>query len=251
MEIKPIRIPTNIIRTLPPVVSDDLPLPVVSGIEVPIVDIPGVVIDYPTIDAPTRETFEADLSPQQESQPEEPQDARELPPPVPEAEVVEEMIVEVAGVEVTLPPVDVIATAGATAVVATTASLVAAVVVKQGVAAAEPLIKNTVTKMMKPKKLKVKAKVVKPVLHYVLTDSGKIDIFEYSKDGTKIVDSTDSVEMYLRDKLDNDSLYDITSKVIIDDVIKDKFTKEGKQRFKKLFVPPAKIAKNLAAKFSF
>ncbi len=251
MEIKPIRIPTNIIRTLPPLVTDYLPLPVVSGIEVPIVDIPGVVIDYPTIDAPTRETFEADLSPQQESQPEEPQDARELPPPVPEAEVVEEMIVEVGGVEVTLPPVDVIATAGATAVVATTASLVAAVVVKQGVAAAEPLIKNTVAKMMKPKKLKVKAKVVKPVLHYVLTDSGKIDIFEYSKDGTKIVDSTDSVEMYLRDKLDNDSLYDITNKVIIDDVIKDKFTKEGKQRFKKLFVPPAKIAKNLAAKFSF
>lgn len=251
MEIKPIRIPTNVIRTLPPVISDDLPLPVVSGIQVPVVDMPGVVIDYPTIDAPTRESFEADLSPQQETPQDEPQEARQLPPPVPEAEVVEAMIVEVGGVEVTLPPVDVIATAGATAVVATSASLLAAVVVKQGVAAAEPVIKNTVAKMMKPKKLKIKAKVVKPVLHYVLTNSGKIDIFEYSKDGTKIVDSTDSVEMYLRDKLDNDSLYDITSKVIIDDVIKDKFTKEGKERFKKLFVPPAKIAKNLAAKFSF
>ena len=242
MEIKPIRIPTNVIRTLPPVVSNDLPLPVVSGIEVPVVDMPNVIIDYPTIDAPTRETFEADLSPQQQTPQEEPQDSRQLPPPAPPAEVVEEMIVEVGGVEVTLPPVDVIATA---------ASLVAAVVVKQGVAAAEPLIKNALAKVMKPKKLKIKAKVVKPVLHYVLTDSGKIDIFQYSKDGTKIVDSTDSVEMYLRDKLDNDSLYDITSKVIIDDVIKDKFTKEGKERFKKLFVPPAKIAKNLAAKFSF
>ena len=251
MEIKPIRIPTNVIRTLPPAVSNNLPPPVVSGIEVPVVDIPNVIIDYPVIDAPTRETFEADLSQPQQTQQEEPQDSRQLPPPAPPAEVVEEMVVEVAGVEVALPPVDVIATAGATAVVATTASLVAAVVVKQGVAAAEPLIKNALAKMMKPKKLKVKAKVVKPVLHYVLTDSGKIDIFEYSKDGTKIVDSTDSVEMYLRDKLDNDSLYDITSKVIIDDVIKDKFTKEGKERFKKLFVPPAKIAKNLAAKFSF
>ena len=247
MEIKPIRIPTNVIRTLPPAVSNDLPLPVVSGIEVPVIDMPGVVIDYPTIDAPTRETFEADLSPRQETPQDEPQESRQLPPAVPETD----MVVEVAGVEVTLPPVNVIATAGATAVVATSASLIAAVVVKQGVAAAEPMIKNAMAKMMKPKKLKVKAKVVKPVLHYVLTDSGKIDIFEYSKDGTKIVDSTDSVEMYLRDKLDNDSLYDITSKVIIDDVIKDKFTKEGKERFKKLFVPPAKIAKNLAAKFSF
>lgn len=247
MEIQPIRIPTNVVRTLPPAVSSDLPLPVVSGIEVPVIDMPDTIIDYPTIDAPTRQTFEADLTPQQQTPQEEPQEVRGLPPAVPETE----MVVEVAGVEVTLPPASVIATAGATAVVATSASLIAAVVVKQGVAAAEPMIKNTMAKMMKPKKLKIKAKVVKPVLHYVLTDSGNVDIFEYSKDGTKIVDSTNSVEMYLRDKLDNDSLYDITSKVIIDDVIKDKFTKEGKVRFKKLFVPPAKIAKSLAAKFSF
>ena len=74
MEIKPIRIPTNVIRTLPPVVSNDLPLPVVSGIEVPVVDMPGIVVDYPTIDAPTRETFEADLSQPQQTQQEEPQD---------------------------------------------------------------------------------------------------------------------------------------------------------------------------------
>ena len=241
MEIRPIRITTNVIRTLPPVVSDDLPLPVVSSIKVPVIDMPGLAIDYPTIDSPTRETFQVDLSPQQAVQQEEPQDSRELPP----------NIVSVAGVNVTLPPTDVIATAGATAVVATSASLIAAVIVKQGVAAVQPMIKNTIAKMVKSKKLKVKAKVVKPVLHYILSTSGNIDIFEYSKDGTKIIESTDSVEMYLRDKLDNDSLYDITSKVIIDEVIKDKFTKEGKVRFKRLFVPPAKIAKSLAAKFSF
>jgi len=241
MEIQPIRIPTNVIRTMPPVVSNNLPLPVVSGIEVPVIDIPSTIIDYPTIDVPTREEFEANLSAGQEVEQEGPLDARELPPNV----------VSVVGVEVTLPPVDVIATAGATAVVATTASLVAAVIVKQGVAALEPVIKNALTKLMKSNKLKIKVKTVKPVLHYVLTGSGDIDIFEYSKDGTKIVDSTDSVEMYLRDKLDKDSLYDITSKIIIDEAIKDKFTKEGKERFKKLFVPPAKIAKSLAAKFSF
>ena len=251
MEIKPIRIPTNVIRTLPPVVSDDLAPPVVSGIAVPIVDMPGVVIDYPTIDAPTRETFEADLSPQQETPQEEPQEARQLPPPAPPADVVEDLVVEVAGVEVTLPPVNVIATTGATAVIATSASLVAAVAVKQLVATAEPLIKNAFSKAAQSKKLKIKAKIVKPVLHYVLTDSGNIDIFEYSKNGTKIVDSTNAVEMYVRDKFDENSLYDIQNKVIIDEAIKDKFTKEGKERFKKLFVPPAKIAKNLAAKFSF
>jgi len=251
MEIKPIRIPTNVIRTMPPVVSDDLPLPVVSGISVPIIDMPGVVIDYPTIDAPTRETFEADLSPQQETPQEEPQEDRQLPPPAPPADVVEDLVVEVAGVEVTLPPVNVIATTGATAVIATSASLVAAVAVKQLVATAEPLIKNALSKAAQSKKLKIKAKVVKPVLHYVLTDSGNIDIFEYSKNGTKILDSTDAVEMYVRDKFDENSLYDIQNKIIIDEAIKDKFTKEGKERFKKLFVPPAKIAKNLAAKFSF
>ena len=251
MEIQPIRIPTNIIRTLPPTVTDGLSVPVVSGIEVPVIDMPDTTIDYPTIDAPTRQTFEADLSAPPQLPQEETEDSRQLPPPAPPAEVVEPNVVSVAGVEVTLPPASVIATTGATAVIATSASLVAAVAVKQLVAAAEPMIKNALAKAAQSKKLKIKAKIIKPVLHYVMTESGKIDIFEYSKNGTKIVDSTDTVEMYIRDKFDENSLYDIQNKVIIDEVIKEKFTKEGKVRFKKLFVPPAKIAKNLAAKFSF
>ena len=246
MEIKPIRIPRNQITQIAPPVTDGIPPPVVSGLEVPVLDVPDATIDYPVIDVPTRENFEGQMSPQRESEPEKPKPTRDLPPPKPPGNVV-----DIAGVEVTLPPVDVIATTGATAVIATSASLVAAVVVKQLVKAAEPVLKQALSKIAKPKKLKIKAKIVKPVLHYVMTDSGKIDIFQYSKDGTKIVDTTDSVEMYLRDQFDQNSLYDIENKVIIDDVIKDKFTKEGKERFKKLFVPPAKIAKNLAAKFSF
>ena len=39
--------------------------------------------------------------------------------------------------------------------------------------------------------------------------------------------------------------------VIIDDVILDKFTKEGQKRFKSLFAPAKKIAKKLAARLSF
>ena len=245
MEIQPIRIPRNVITDLSPPVTDGIPPPVVSGLEVPVLDVPNPVIEYPTLDVPTRENFEGQMSPQEESQEEEPTDSRVMPPPKPPG-----VVVDVAGVPVTLPPVDVIATTGATAVVATSASLAAAVMVKQLTKAADPIIKNMIEKA-KPKKFKVKAKIVKPVLHFVLTDTGTIDIFQYSKEGTKIVDSTDSVEMYLRDQFDKNSLYDIQNKVIIDDVIKDKFTKEGKERFKKLFVPPAKIAKNLAAKFSF
>ena len=36
-----------------------------------------------------------------------------------------------------------------------------------------------------------------------------------------------------------------------DDVIKDKFTKEGQERFKSLYAPPRKIAKKLSARLSF
>ena len=246
MEIKPIRIPRNQITELAPPVTQGVPPPVVSGLEVPVLDVPTPIVDYPVLDVPTRENFEGQMSPERESEPAKPEPTRELPPPKPPGTVV-----DVAGGEVTLPPGDVFATTGVTAVVATSASLVAAVVVKQLVKAAEPVLKQALAKAAQPKKLKIKAKIVKPVLHYVLTDSGKIDIFQYSKDGTKVVDSTDSVEMYLRDQLDKNSLYDIQNMVIIDDVIKDKFTKEGRERFKKLFVPPAKIAKKLAAKFSF
>ena len=40
------------------------------------------------------------------------------------------------------------------------------------------------------------------------------------------------------------------NKIIIDDVIKEKFTKEGAKRFKSLFAPAKSIAKKLSAKFS-
>ena len=239
MEIKPIRIPRSVIRDIPPPVVSDMPPPVVSGLEVPVIEVPNPVIEYPTIDVPTRESFEGQLGQPQQTPEEEPTETRDLPPPPapPTGPVV-----SVGGVDVTLPAPDVIATAGATAVVATTASLVAGLAVKRGL--------DAITKLLAKKKFKVKVKKVTPVLHYVLSESGKVDIFEYSKEGTKIKASTEQVETYLRDQIELDAFYEVTNKVIIDEGLKDKFTKEGQKRFKSLFLPPAKLAKKLSAKFS-
>jgi len=111
--------------------------------------------------------------------------------------------------------------------------------------AAEPIIKEATKK-----KFKIKIKQVKPVLHYVLAEGGHIDIFEYSAEGTRLVEQVENVEQYIRDQVEINSLYEIDNKIIIDDVISSKFTKEGQQRFKPLFAPAKKIAKKLSAKFS-
>ena len=63
-------------------------------------------------------------------------------------------------------------------------------------------------------------------------------------------DIPNDVERYIRDKVEDNALYEIDNKVIIDDVIKDRFTKEGAKRFKSLFAPAKTIAKKLSAKFS-
>jgi len=88
------------------------------------------------------------------------------------------------------------------------------------------------------------------LLHYVMAESGHIDVFEYSDTGTKLVDQVENVEQYIRDQVEINALYEIDNKIIIDDVIADKFTKEGQKRFKPLFAPAKKIAKKLSAKFS-
>ena len=236
MEIRPINIPRSVIRDIPPPVVTETPPPVVSGIEVPVIDVPFPVIEYPTIDVPTREEFEGQLQQEQEVEDEE-IETRELPP------VPTTPSVNVGGVNVDLPSADVVATAGATAVVATTASLVAGIAVRKTLEA--------LTEILKKKKFKVKIKKVKPVIHYVLGESGKADIFEYSAKGTKLLDTVDNVESYIRDEIEIDAFYEVTNKVIIDESLKDKFTKEGQKRFKSLFLPSAKLAKKLSAKFSF
>ena len=241
MEIKPIVIPRNVIRDLPPPVVQDTPPPVVSGIEVPVIEVPNPVIEYPVIDVPTQEQFEGMLTPQEPQEEEPKEDTRDLPPPPPAPTA---PVVSVGGVDVTLPAPDVIATAGTTAVVATTASLVAGIAVKKVTGA----LSEAVTKR---KKFKVKAKRVTPVLHYVLNPDKSVDILQYSSEGMKVIDSTDNVETYLRDQIEMDALYEDINKVIIDEALKEQFTKEGQKRFKTLFLSPSKLAKKLAAKISF
>jgi len=151
----------------------------------------------------------------------------------------------VNGIDINLPDPSLVATAGAVAVVTTASTMIASTALNAVKNAAEPIIKEATKK-----KFKIKIKQVKPVLHYVLAEGGHVDIFEYSATGTRLIEQIDNVEQYIRDQVEINSLYEIDNKIIIDDVIADKFTKEGQQRFKPLFAPAKKIAKKLSAKFS-
>lgn len=239
-------------------------VPVSRGLALPIFDNPDTSIKYPVINVPTQEEFNAAVKADREKEQQQQQektrglpDAKpELPPalqtlqqtpPVTKAEIpAENPSVTIAGVKVDLPDPSVVATAGSVAIVTTAATIGSTMVFNALKNAAEPLIREAAKN-----KFKIKIKQVKPVLHYVLTDSGKIDIFQYSSDGTKLVDTVDNVEQYLRDQVDINPLYEVENKIIVDDVISNKFTKEGQKRFKPLFAPAKKIAKKLAARLSF
>lgn len=240
--------------------------PIINGLEVPIINVPNTGINYPVINVPTQEEFDAAVragQPQQQSQPKE--KSRELPdttptPQLPQvaqtppSQTTSEIPINkpstqeftVFGTNINLPDPSIVATAGAVAVVTTAATVASTVVFNALKNAAEPIIKEALKN-----KFKIKIKQVKPVLHYVMAEEGHIDIFEYSSEGTKLVAQTDNVEQYIRDQVDINSLYEIENKVIIDDVMADKFTREGRERFKSLFAPPRKIAKKLSARLSF
>jgi len=243
--------------------------PVVRGLEVPVIDIPDTTIKYPVINVPTQAEFDAAVNAERQKQVQEQQEkTRGLPdatPPPQLPQVVQTPptqtstptpVVEVpadkpqptftvGGININLPDPSLVATAGAVAVVTTAATIASTTVLNALKNAAEPLIKEATKN-----KFKIKIKQVKPVLHYVLADNGHIDIFEYSSDGTRFVEQVSNVEQYIRDQVEINALYEIDNKIIIDDVIKDKFTKEGKERFKSLFAPAKKIAKKLSARLS-
>ena len=243
MEIKPISIPRNIIRQIPPPITDSVAPPVTSAIEVPVLDVPNAIIEYPTLDVPTQQSFEGMATPPQQTQQEPEEDTRDLPPPAkPETEVTVEL--PVVG-EVPLPPVAPLVTAGATAVVVASVTMTSTILLN---ALKEKVIGPMIEKATKPKKIKIKQK--KPVLHFVEAEDG-VSVFQYSAKGTKLITTTDNIEQYLRDQVDIDSLYEFDNKIIVDDVLKDKFTKEGAKRFKKHFTPAQAIVKKLSARLSF
>jgi hypothetical protein len=244
--------------------------PLVRGLEVPIVDVPNTTIKYPVINVPTQAEFDAAVNAerQKQSQEEKPKERGlpdTTPPPqlpqvaqipftqtpasTPVAEVPADKpqpTFSVYGVDINLPDPSLVATAGAVAVVTTASTMVATTALNTLKNAAEPIIKEATKN-----KFKIKIKQVKPVLHYVMAEEGHVDIFEYSADGTRLVEQVTNVEQYIRDQVEINALYEIDNKIIIDDVIKDKFTKEGKERFKSLFAPAKKVAKKLAARLSF
>ena len=258
------------IQEIPQTTVEPLPIfdfgkPVTRGLELPIIDVPNPRINYPVIDVPTQEEFDAAVQAEREKQAQEdapksrglPDNAPpQLPaavqnpqPITPQIEVPAQPktpTFTINGVDINLPDPSIVATAGAVAVVTTATTMAANVAFNTLKNAAEPLIKEATKN-----KFKIKLKQVKPVLHYVLADKGHIDVFEYSSTGTRLVEQIDNVEQYLRDQIDINTLYEVENKVIIDDVIAEKFTKEGKERFKGLFAPPKKIAKKLSARLSF
>ena len=235
--IPPIRIPSPVVRTLPPPVTESMAPPVVRGISPPVVNIPDTSIDYPTIDIQTEQQFEADLSQPQEVDSGVEEATRGLPPNI-----------SVGNLDIPVPPMDVVVTAGASAVVATTVSLGAAVAFNQLKNATEPFMRE----LFKPKKSKAKIKQKKPVLHFVESRDGSIDVLMYSVSGVEVVDNIPgSLESYLRDQIEMNFYYEYDNKLIIDDKLSDKFTKEGVKRFKNHFTPAKVIVKKLSAKFSF
>ena len=277
MEIKPIELQSkdiriggpSIIPTIDPPVVQQTQVPVVRGIALPVFDMPDTSIKYPVINVPTQEEFDAAVKAEKEKQAQEQQDKTRglpdtTPPPqlpqivqttpsqtsTPVAEIPAETkpqpTFSVYGVDVNLPDPSLVATAGAVAVVTTAATIVSTTVLNALKNAAEPIIKEATKN-----KFKIKIKHVKPVLHYVLAEEGHINIFEYSADGTRLVEQVENIEQYIRDQVEINALYEIDNKIIIDDVIADKFTKEGKERFKPLFAPAKKIAKKLSARLSF
>ena len=237
MEIKPIRIPRNVIRELPPPVVDATAPPVTRSVRPPVVDVPSPVIDYPIIDVPTREEFEGMRV--QEKPPEEvTPPTRDLPPT---------NQIDVPGIgPVDLPDPAPLVTAGATAVITTGAALGATVAFTQLKNLAEPYIRQ-LTERMKSKKIKIKK--IKPVIHFIGGRTG-VDIIKYSAEGVNLVDTTNDVEKYLRDNVETNSLYEYDNKLVVDENIKNLFTKEGQKRFNRHFIPSKKFVKKLSARVS-
>jgi hypothetical protein len=154
-------------------------------------------------------------------------------------------IMEIAGQDINIPTPQAVVQASATAVVGTSATLVTALVFNQVRTAAAPVIQK-----LARDKFKIKLKSMKPVLHFVEED-GEVHVIQYSDEGVKVLNThVQNPEQYLRDMVDADRLFETDHKIIIDEPVKERFTKEGAKRFN-YFVSAKKLAKKMSAKFTF
>jgi Fe2+ or Zn2+ uptake regulation protein len=153
--------------------------------------------------------------------------------------------VEIAGRDINIPSPQAVVQASATAVVGTSATLVTALVFNQVRTAAAPVLQK-----LARDKFKIKLKSMKPVLHFV-EEEGEVHVIEYSEEGVKVLNThVQNPEQYLRDLIDADHLFETDHKIIIDEPVKERFTKEGAKRFN-YFISAKKLAKRMAAKFTF
>jgi hypothetical protein len=264
--IKSIQVEANRVERIPPPVTVQVTSPLVQGIQVPVVDIPVPRLDYPRIEVPRQEKYDKDVPEKpSESLEEKPEKTRELPPsPPPPVRPVslpplqqisqtpvasldpgqEKFAIEIAGQPINLPAPGEVVQAGVTAIIGTSATLVTALVFNQVRQAATPIAQK-----LARDKFKIKLRVVKPVLHFV-EEHGEVRAIEYSSEGVRLMSNKiENPEQYLRDLINTDPLFESDHRIVIDEPIKEKFTREGVDRFK-YFVSPKKMAKKLASRFT-
>ena len=232
------------------------------------VNVPIPRVNYPRIEVPSQPVTDVPESPKEQNSSEETtKKERSLPdatprpqlPPVVQTPLVQAppvqtppveapkeniMSVQIAGMHLDVPTPQAIAQAGVTAVVGTSATLATALVFNQLRNAAGPLVKS-----LKRNKFKIKLKVTKPVLHFV-EEEGRISVLEYGAEGVVLkAASIENPEQYLRDLVEQDDLFEMDHKIVIDAPVKKYFTKEGAKRFN-YFMEPKKFIKKLTSRFS-
>ena len=257
-QIREIKVPRNVVSEIPRPVTSGIRIsgakpPVVRGISSPVVDVPDISIEYPTIDVETEQEYQEDMSPQppfippaSNPNPNPNPDTRDLPITPPSSPVETQPSFEVGGVDIPIPETAPLVAAGSLAVVTTVVTLGATIAVGQAKNALEPFLKRLL------KKKKIKVKKVTPVLHYIPNEDGTVECIEYSAKGMKVLEGgIEKLEQHLRDQVEIDALWEYDNKIIIDEELSENLTKEGQKRFKKYFAAPKVIAKKLGAKFSF
>jgi hypothetical protein len=263
------RLGVPIVERVPPPIVNLTPPPVVNGITPPVVNIPVPRIEYPKL-PPMGPITPTPSTPRTSNRGEEKEEKEReglkptlppLPPPPrivvppqpvesPQVELepveMEAVTIEIAGTEVELPTPQQAIQASATAVVGTSVTLATAMVFNQ----ARRVVGEAATKL-KRNKFKIKLRQIRPVLHFVDDGHGNVEVIEYSGEGVKVLASdVKSPEQYLRDTIEADELFEVDHRIVIDDHLKEKFSKEGAKRFN-YFAPPKKMARRLAARFIF
>ena len=168
MEIKPIQIRSEgppIIPTIEPPVTRRTEKTMIYGLELPIVNIPNPTLNYPVIDVPTQEEFDAAVRAEQQKQQEEKEEkTRGLPdskPILPQVQVPQESVqdkiiketnqttnlgvpvieVPIVG-EVPVPPKEQVILAGTTATASVAAALVGKSLVEWMVGKMKPIVQQ-------------------------------------------------------------------------------------------------------------